>query len=495
MAEVSLAQATCKFIDECPTPFHLCAETGALLKAAGFTEIAEDGAWRPLLKPGGSYFYTRAGTTLVAFHVGAAFEAGNGINVVGGHTDSPVLKLKPSSKKSAHGYLQLNVETYGGGLWHTWFDRELTLAGSVIVKQADGSFARRLLFVRRPLMRVPSLCIHLRTAEEREKFAPNKETHLAPILACAVSEALNADKPSASSLGGRHAPELLRRLSRTLPATSGDVLDFDLTLCDTQPSATRDYARDWGADEFLSAPRLDNQLTCYLAMLALIDHAKEAPPSQPDVAMIALFDHEEVGSGSAQGACSTVMSDALQRVSSCFAPDERHASVEALSKTARRSFLMAADLAHAVHPNYAEKHEKEHAPKLNSGTVIKSNDNQRYATNDATGFVVRELARLAGLAVQEFMVKNDCPCGSTIGPLISQSTGLRTVDIGAPCLSMHSIRETVGVADVENYLQLMKAFFGRFAELEGKCNFGLEFGAVRLASMSVCQPSVKAPAA
>jgi len=301
MAEVSLAQATCKFIDECPTPFHLCAETGALLKAAGFTEIAEDGAWRPLLKPGGSYFYTRAGTTLVAFHVGAAFEAGNGINVVGGHTDSPVLKLKPSSKKSAHGYLQLNVETYGGGLWHTWFDRELTLAGSVIVKQADGSFARRLLFVRRPLMRVPqtlprhlpsppvrpppsptrrlhvhtptppplcpppppsarpptrpldtsttltrpldtttthpqvpSLCIHLRTAEEREKFAPNKETHLAPILACAVSEALNADKPSASSLGGRHAPELLRVIGEELGCAPGALLP---ALSPAPPSA------------------------------------------------------------------------------------------------------------------------------------------------------------------------------------------------------------------------------------------------------------------
>ena len=179
MAEVSLAQATCKFIDECPTPFHLCAETGALLKAAGFTEIAEDGAWRPLLKPGGSYFYTRAGTTLVAFHVGAAFEAGNGINVVGGHTDSPVLKLKPSSKKSAHGYLQLNVETYGGGLWHTWFDRELTLAGSVIVKQADGSFARRLLFVRRPLMRVPqTLPRHLPSPPVRPPPSPTRRLHV-----------------------------------------------------------------------------------------------------------------------------------------------------------------------------------------------------------------------------------------------------------------------------------------------------------------------------
>ena len=215
---LDLAKAACKFIDETPTPFHLCNESAALLKAAGFTEIDETAAWRPLLKPGGSYFYVRAGTTLVAFHVGASFKAGNGINTVGAHTDSPVLKLKPSSKKSAQGYLQLNVETYGGGLWHTWFDRELTLAGSVIVKEADGSFVRRLVFVRRPLLRVPTLCIHLRSAEEREKFAPNKEAHLAPIFG-AVQSALNPPPPPSSAddaTDPRHTPELLRLLGDEL---------------------------------------------------------------------------------------------------------------------------------------------------------------------------------------------------------------------------------------------------------------------------------------
>jgi aspartyl aminopeptidase len=176
-AEDSLATEMMKFIDASPTPFHMCAEGATMLLAAGFVELAETDAWRPLLKPGGKYFYVRGGC-LVAFFVGAAFEAGNGFNIVGAHTDSPVLKLKPCSKKSASGCIQINVETYGGGLWHTWFDRELTLAGAVIVREADGSFSKTLVHLRRPLLRIPNLCIHLTTAEERGKFAPNKETHL-----------------------------------------------------------------------------------------------------------------------------------------------------------------------------------------------------------------------------------------------------------------------------------------------------------------------------
>lgn len=166
------------------------------------------------------------------------------------------------------------------------------------------------------------------------------------------------------------------------------------------------------------------------------------------------------------------MSESMQRVSSCFAPDEPHAAAESLLMSNRRSFLISADAAHAVHPNYAEKHQSAHAPKLNKGTVIKTNDNQRYATNGESGFVVRELARRAGISVQEFMVKNDCPCGSTIGPIISSRTGIRTVDLGAACWSMHSIRETVGVADIENTFVLFRTLFSSFGALDKKCVFG-----------------------
>eukprot|EP00322_Chrysochromulina_rotalis_P005622 CAMPEP_0115840546 /NCGR_PEP_ID=MMETSP0287-20121206/6827_1 /TAXON_ID=412157 /ORGANISM="Chrysochromulina rotalis, Strain UIO044" /LENGTH=478 /DNA_ID=CAMNT_0003294161 /DNA_START=15 /DNA_END=1451 /DNA_ORIENTATION=+ len=474
MSAGAFAEAACKFIDKTPTPFHLCAEGGVILRQAGFSEVRETDQWRTILKPGGSYYYTRNGSTLVAFTVGADFRPGNGFNIIGAHTDSPVLKLKPCSKKSAHGYLQLNVETYGGGLWHTWFDRELTLAGAVIIKEADGSYTKRLVHVHRPLMRVPSLCIHLQSADERTKFAPNKETHMMPIIAM-VSDALNksADEAGAPAEGGaldeRHAPELLRLLGAELSCAPSAIMDFELSLCDSQP------AQIWGLhNEFLSSPRLDNQIHCFTALQALAAHAKSSTAAQPTVCMIALFDHEEVGSESACGAGSTVMAEALQRVSSCFAPDEPHASAEALLTTTRRSFLISADVAHAVHPNWAEKHQSSHAPKLNEGTVIKTNDNQRYATNAETGFVFRELARQAGVGVQEFMVKNDCPCGTTIGPIIAAKTGLRTVDVGVPSLSMHSCRETVGVSDVTNSFQLFSTFFKNFAALDGKCDFACQ---------------------
>ena len=179
----------------------------------------------------------------------------------------------------------------------------------------------------------------------------------------------------------------------------------------------------------------------------------------------------QVGSESNSGAGSTVVTEALSRVSACFAPDEPQGSAEALAVSIRHSFLVSADTAHAIHPNWAEKHQSAHTPKLNEGTVIKTNDNQRYATNTETGFVIRELARQAGVGIQEFMVKNDCPCGSTIGPMISAKTGLRTVDVGVPLLSMHSIRETMGTADIESSLKLKKAFFRSFTDLDAKCNF------------------------
>ncbi len=471
----TMARECAKFIDATPTPFHLCAEAAKRLVGAGFTELNESEPWAGVVKPGGKHFYTRNRSTIVAFVVGADYKPGNGFNVVGAHTDSPVLKLKPSSKRSSHGYMQLNVESYGGGLWHTWFDRELTLAGCVIVREADGGFAKKLVHIARPLLRVPSLCIHLQTADERASFAPNKENHLAPIISL-VQAALNDDsKPSDDKLDERHPPELLRLLGAELGVEPSAICDFELTLCDSQP------AQLWGLhSEFLSSPRLDNQLHCYTSLEALVGYAEavelegKSAGGSTDVAMIALFDHEEVGSESSCGAGGPVMAEALQRVALCLAPsaepDEAGAK-EALLIATRKSFLISADVAHAVHPNWSAKHESGHSPKLNLGTVIKTNDNQRYATNSTSGFVIRELARRAEIGVQEFVVRNDCPCGTTIGPIIAAKTGLRVVDVGVPSLSMHSIRETVGVSDIQNSFLLFTSFFRHFRELDDTCKF------------------------
>jgi len=241
-----------------------------------------------------------------------------------------------------------------------------------------------------------------------------------------------------------------------------DIKDFDISLCDTQPG------QFWGAqNEFFSAPRLDNQVHCFTATRALVEHAAKQSGSETAISMIVCFDHEEVGSDSLSGAGSPVMQEAVERVSGCFARGDE----EMHKVSIRKSFLLSADTAHAVHPNYAGKHEPNHMPMMNKGTTIKSNENQRYATNVETGFMLREIARQGGVGVQEFVVKNDCPCGSTIGPIISSKTGIRCVDIGVPILSMHSIRETMGVADVMNSLVLFKTFFAKFRALDDACVF------------------------
>lgn len=315
-----------KYIDATPTPFHLCAETGSRLKDAGFKQLDEGQPWN--LSAGDKCFYTRNRSTLVAFVVGGKYGASfktdgvlGGFKIVGAHTDSPVLKLKPVSKKSAFGYMQIGVECYGGGLWHTWFDRDLSVAGSVVVAGDDGTFSRRLVHITRPLFRVPNLCIHLQSADERKAFAPNKENHLQPIIST-IEQELNKKQDEAGDkeddggkLDERHAPELLRILGEELGCHPSAIKELELSLCDTQGGST------WGSrNEFLSSPRLDNQCHCFTSMKGLIDFANDdaAVAKDEGVSLIALFDHEEVGSQSACGAGSPVMADAISRISGCF---------------------------------------------------------------------------------------------------------------------------------------------------------------------------------
>lgn len=449
------AEDLLKFIDESPTPYHVVQQSEKLLKDAGFVKLDERESWKGKVKEGGKYFYHRNQSTIVAFCVGGQYKAGGAFKVVGAHTDSPVLKVKPNSNRTANGYQQVGVECYGGGLWHTWFDRDLTLAGCVIVKKDGGGFSRELVNLRRPLLRVPSLCIHLQTAEERTVFKYNKETHLQPILSM-LETSLNKDESGTDE----HSSVLMNLLAEELGLSVDSIQNFDLTLCDTQPGAV------WGAkNEFLSSPRLDNQVHCYTGLSALLQHSKDIS-GDTGVAMLVCFDHEEIGSDSAQGAGSPVMSEALSRVLGCF-----DTSDELLNITIRNSFLISADVAHAIHPNYSEKHEKLHQPSLNKGTVIKTNNSQRYATNAETGFLLREMARTAGVPVQEFVVRNDCPCGSTIGPIISSRVGIRTVDLGISSLSMHSIRETIGCEDIGTNIKLFSTFYSGFSELDKSCSF------------------------
>ncbi|KAM5571711.1 hypothetical protein ABKV19_012015 [Rosa sericea] len=429
------------FLNACPTAFHAVDEAKKRLRSAGYEQVLEREDWK--LEAGKKYYFTRNYSTIVAFAIGKKFVAGNGFHIVGAHTDSPCLKLKPVSKVAKGGYLEVGVQTYGGGLWHTWFDRDLTIAGRVIVREEkDGvvSYSHRLVRIEEPIMRIPTLAIHL-DRDVREAFKVNAQSHLLPVLATAVKAELNKvaaesdQSKETTSINSKHHSLLLQLLADKLGCEPEHISDFELQACDTQPSLVAGAAK-----EFVFSGRLDNLCMSFCSLKALIDAT--APESnledETGVRMVALFDHEEVGSDSAQGAGSPAMLNTLSRITHSFTTDSK------------------------------DKHEDNHQPKLHGGLVIKHNAGQRYATNAVTSLIFREIARNHSLPVQDFVVRNDMACGSTIGPILASGVGIRTVDVGAPQLSMHSIREMCAVDDVKHSYEHFKAYYQEFTDLDAK---------------------------
>ncbi|KDO42030.1 hypothetical protein CISIN_1g009941mg [Citrus sinensis] len=402
---------------------------------------------------------------LVAFAVGQKYSVGNGFHIIAAHTDSPCLKLKPKSASSKSGYLMVNVQTYGGGLWHTWFDRDLTVAGRVIVRGSDGSFLHKLVKVKRPLLRVPTLAIHLDRTVNKDGFKPNLETQLIPLLATKSEETSvePKEKSSTSSSKVTHHPQLMQILSQELGCGTDDIASIELNICDTQPSCLG------GANnEFIFSGRLDNLASSYCGLRALIDSCVSPSnlSSEHAIRMVALFDNEEVGSDSYQGAGAPTMFQAIRRIVGSLAHE--HVSETSFECTIRQSFLVSADMAHGVHPNFSEKHEEHHRPEMQKGLVIKHNANQRYATSGVTAFLFKEIAKLHNLPTQEFVVRNDMGCGSTIGPILASGVGIRTVDCGIAQLSMHSVREICGTEDIDIAYRHFKAFYESFSSIDKK---------------------------
>ncbi|KAI8385029.1 peptidase M18 [Radiomyces spectabilis] len=446
------------FVNASPSPFHATHEAAERLRKAGFKEIKERDSWNGTIERNGKYFFTRNGSSIVGFTVGGAYKPGNGFSILGAHTDSPCLKLKPISKKEKSGYLEVGVQLYGGGIWHTWFDRDLSVAGRVLVEQEDGTFKHTLVKVDRPLLRIPTLAIHLdRTANDGFNF--NKETQLAPILATATKSALNGfDKAGDSEAEALHHPLLVHVLADEMKVKPRQIRDFELALYDTQKSTI-----GGACNEFIFSPRLDNLEMSFCSIKALVEAQDIA--NDTNIRLVALFDNEEIGSLTAHGADSNLLPSTLQRLVATELGDEK-VSATAFEEAMHKSILVSADMAHAIHPNYADKHEENHRPEMHKGTVIKVNANQRYATTAMTSLVLKELAKKHNIPIQEFVVRNDSSCGSTIGPMLSAKLGLRTVDIGNPQLSMHSIREVGGTDDVPHAINLFKVFFEEFPALE-----------------------------
>lgn len=465
------------FVNASPTSFHAVQSAKELLSKAGFQEIKEKDSWASTCRPGGKYYLTRNHSTLVAFAVGKKWQPGNPISMVGAHTDSPVLRIKPVSNKREAGYVQIGVETYGGGIWHSWFDRDLGVAGRAMVRNGDGSIVQKLLKIDRPILRIPTLAIHL---DRQADFSFNKETQLFPIAGLVEAE-LNrtAGAPASTEVDSgefsplkaiteRHHPYLVELIAAEAGVKPVDVLDFEMILFDTQKSCLGGLL-----EEFIFSARLDNLNSSYCATAGLIDSVADssALDEESSIRLVALFDHEEIGSRSAQGADSDMLPAVIRRLSFLPASSNNADVSTAYEQTLSGSFLLSADMAHAVHPNYTAKYEADHRPQINKGPVIKVNANARYATNSPGIVLLQEVARKAaedggeGVPLQLFVVRNDSSCGSTIGPMLSALLGARTLDLGNPQLSMHSIRETGGTHDVAHSIRLFSSFFKHYSSL------------------------------
>lgn len=398
------------FVDASPSPGHAVAELARRLTAAGFTELAEADRWAPV--GGGQHFVVRYGS-LIAFRLGSGALGDTGMRLVGAHTDSPTFKVRPHSDVRLAGYRLVGVEPYGGGLWHTWLDRELTVAGRVALRGG------RTTLVRLPgaPLRLPSLAIHLdRSVKDGLTLDPQR--HLVPVWD--------------GDLG--QEPGLLEAVASAADVGPDDVVGHDLVLADTQPAARAGADGTW-----IAAPRLDNLTSCHSGLLALL----EAPAGERTQVLVC-NDHEEIGSGSMAGARGSFLEDVVRRLAAATAPGDPEAAHRAIA----RSRLVSADMAHAVHPTRSDRHEPAHQPRLGGGPVLKVNANQAYATDATTGGWFRDRCAEAGVPVQAFVTRADLPCGSTIGPLTATRMGIATVDVGAPQLAMHSCRELASALDV-----------------------------------------------
>lgn len=422
MPDVAFNADLLEFLDSSPTPFHAVQSMAQRLLADGFEHLEETEAWQ--LQPGKAYFTSRDGGAIIAFRLPQQQQTADPMRMVGAHTDSPCLKVKPNPTINKKGYNQVGVEVYGGALLYPWFDRDLSLAGRVSYKGNDGKLHQQLINFKRAIASIPSLAIHL-NREVNKKLAVNPQVDLPPILGQAKDFDFNA--------------LLKQQLKNEHNIDAITILGHQLSFYDSQNAAFV------GLDqEFLASARLDNLLSCYIGLQALINNDCNQGT------LLVCNDHEEVGSASASGAQGPFLQSVLQRIY----PDP-----ETFTRAMRKSMMISADNAHGVHPNFADRHDQQHGPLLNSGPVIKLNANQRYASNDETSAVFTQLCQNNEVAVQNFVVRSDLACGSTIGPITATELGVKTIDIGVPTFAMHSIRETAGSQDAFALFKVLLDFY------------------------------------
>lgn len=422
------AQDLLNFIDASPSPWHAVDTVEQRLISLGFTSLHETQAWQ--LKPGNSYYVIRGGASIIAFKVGSLNLTDSGFRMIGAHTDSPSLRLKPNAAYGGDGVVRIGVEVYGGPILATFTDRDLSVAGRVNVRTGTG-FEARLVKFDNALMRLPNLAIHMNREVNDKGLLLNKQTGL-PLIFGETEAGIAADQ------------QFLKHIAEALAVEVNDILNFELNVFDTQKGVF------WGANqEFIADSQLDNLASCHAALTALL--ATENPAS---TCICALFDHEEVGSESATGASGSFLADVVSRVAISLQLSE-----EARLQAIAQSFFISADMAHAYHPNHATAYEPEHHALVNKGPVIKTNANQRYATNADSAARFITLCERANVPYQQYAHRTDLGCGSTIGPIVASNLGVASVDVGSPMWAMHSIRESAGVLDHSYMIAVLKEMY------------------------------------
>jgi len=406
------------FLDASPTPFHATQNMAMMFENAGFIALHEQEKWN--LEAGKKYYVTRNDSSIIAFTYPK--EQKNYL-MVGAHTDSPNLKLKPNPVMKEHGVVKFGVEPYGGLLLNPWFDRDLSLAGRVTYVDMQNNLQSRLLNAAKKIAIVPSLAIHLDDKANKERTI-NKQTDLCPILT--TNEDFDFD-------------EFLKwQLAKVGVEDVKNIYGHELSFYDAQKASYLGLR-----DDFIASARLDNLLSCYVGMLALCSVDASKPM------LFIASDHEEIGSETTSGAAGSFLENTLRRLFNDY---------ESYVEMTRSSMMISADNAHAIHPNYPSKHDKEHAPTMNKGVVIKINANQRYATNSETMAKFMKVADELNEPVQKFVTRSDMGCGSTIGPITATRIGIDTIDIGVPTLAMHSIRELAGSDDAHSLYKILVGF-------------------------------------
>jgi aspartyl aminopeptidase len=417
-----------EFLAESPTAAHSVEQARNILNSNGFEELKESNEW--VLNPGDRFYVIRSGTSIVAGIPGMTSPGENGFRIIGAHTDAPGFRVKPDPERTTDSLTTLGVEVYGGPILATWFDRDLGIAGKLVL-ESEGRLEQRLFDLRRPLCRMTTPAVHLNRTVNKEGFKVNEEDNLPPILT--------------GIEGG------LDRLLEEAAASAGvgreKIASWSMEPYDIQPPAIGGLDR-----EFVFSGRIDNAAMCHAALEALL-----ASGNDRQSRIIALFDSEEVGSMTVNGAGSGFIGSILERLCS---------SRQQMFRALARSILVSADGAHAVHPNYADKHDRKNRPRLNGGPVIKINAGEKYTTTPLTSAYFSQCAKLAGVEVQTYVNRSDMPCGTTIGPITATRTGIPTVDVGNPMLSMHSVREMAGVKDHSYMIRALEVHLNGAVEID-----------------------------